>query len=198
MVIFVFYFPCTFKIFRHSWQINPGSRFDMLCQRFLFFEGCFELLFLPSTSISRFYRFRGFTMVNTDGNIIKQRNGRHFRDRFVNAKQSRTTIKTYFLPTKVVNTTKLSSKIQAILARILEDMYSCWSKKSSIETDIGYSTKRRKHEIPEKLHPKKKEPFHLTFASSNSTIATLENIDIVIDIILMSLLLTANIFYNFF
>ena len=153
MVIFVFYFPCTFKIFRHSWQINPGSRFDMLCQRFLFFEGCFELLFLPSTSISRFYRFRGFTMVNTDGNIIKQRNGRHFRDRFVNAKQSRTTIKTYFLPTKVVNTTKLSSKIQAILARILEDMYSCWSKKSSIETDIGYSTKRRKHEIPEKLHP---------------------------------------------
>ena len=198
MVIFVFYFPCTFKIFRHSWQINPGSRFDMLCQRFLFFEGCFELLFLPSTSISRFYRFRGFTMVNTGGNIIKQRNGRHFRERFVNPKQSRTTIKTYFLPTKVVNTTKLSSKIQAILARILEDMYSCWSKKSSIETDIGYSTKRRKHEIPEKLHPKKKEPFHLTFASSNSTIATLENIDIVIDIILVSLLLTANIFYNFF
>ena len=198
MVIFVFYFPCTFKIFRHSWQINPGSRFDMLCQRFLFFEGCFELLFLPSTSISRFYRFRGFTMVNTGGNIIKQRNGRHFRERFVNPKQSRTTIKTYFLPTKVVNTTKLSSKIQAILARILEDMYSCWSKKSSIETDIGYSTKRRKHEIPEKLHPKKKELFHLTFASSNSTIATLENIDIVIDIILVSLLLTANIFYNFF
>ena len=183
MVIFVFHFPCTFKIFRHSWQINPGSRFDMLCQRFLFVEGCFELLFLPSTSISRFYWFRGFTMVNTDGNIIKQ---------------PRTTIKTYFLPTKVVNTTKLSSKIQAILARILEDMYSCWSKKSSIETDIGYSTKRRKHEIPEKLHPKKKEPFHLTFASSNSTIATLENIDIVIDIILVSLLLTANIFYNFF
>ena len=198
MVIFVFYFPCTFKIFRHSWQINPGSRFDMLCQRFLFVEGCFELLFLPSTSISRFYRFRGFTMVNTAGNIIEQRNGRHFRERFVNPKQSRTTIKTYFLPTKVVNTTKLSSKIQAILARILEDMYSCWSKKSSIETDIGYSTKRRKHEIPEKLHPKKKEPFHLTFASSNSTIATIENIDIVIDIILVSLLLTANIFYNFF
>ena len=198
MVIFVFYFPCTFKIFRHSWQINPGSRFDMLCQRFLFVEGCFELLFLPSTSISRFYRFRGFTMVNTAGNIIEQRNGRHFRERFVNPKQSRTTIKTYFLPTKVVNTTKLLSKIQAILARILEDMYSCWSKKSSIETDIGYSTKRRKHEIPEKLHPKKKEPFHLTFASSNSTIATIENIDIVIDIILVSLLLTANIFYNFF
>ena len=137
MVIFVFYFPCAFKTFRHSWQINPGSRFDMLCQRFLFFEGCFELLFLPSTSISRFYRFRGFTMVNTGGNIIKQRNGRHFRERFVNPKQSRTTIKTYFLPTKVVNTTKLSSKIQAILARILEDMYSCWSKKRPSKQPSG-------------------------------------------------------------
>ena len=129
MVIFIFYFPCTLKIFRHSWQINPGSRFDMLCQSFLFVEGCFELLFLPSTSISRFYRFPGFTMVNTSGNIIKQRNGRHFCARFVNPKQSRTTIKTYFLPTKLVNTTKLSSKIQAILARISEDMYSCRNTK---------------------------------------------------------------------
>ena len=136
-------------------------------------------------------------MVNTGGNIIKQRNGRHFHERFVNPKQSRRTIKTYFLPTKLVNTTKLSSKFKP---------YQQEFQKICIHAGVKNVHRNRHRVLDEtegtrntgKVAPEKKEPFHLTFASSNSKIGTLENIDIVIDIVLVSLLLNANIFYNFF